>query len=455
MVNRDVWHSCLAGWGIGNEFDTADPKSKKFVRDLVETIKLLDNRPVYYTTQMLTNDVCAAIPDFVGININSNNPLEFEKKILFWGKNYLQKPLVITSYGHDVFPHNRLGSGDPTSEDYQAKFILETYQFIRRNTAIAGSFIESFADWRRAKPNLTGKPDEDPFVYRSGLVDLQRNERPAYKMVRALYINDKLPNILETNPSSSSQATFALSGLALFFLTAYWYRRNGRFRDNLFRVLRHPFGFFSDIRDHRTIPVLHTLMMAFIVSGIISLFITDFSYLNRRNVIYDFILSHIIPNNFQKIFFINLIWNPILMLFFSMVFQLVGILVIMLFWMILTFPLSRTMGFVQAVNIGVWSGAHYLLLVPLTVFLDPILRNSNWHMFLWIIIIILVTIHISRLFLGVRLSSNLSFQTMFIVSFLFIFVIFSVIIYFYHKNQATLYYIQFLYHFITGNQIST
>ncbi|MFN3135004.1 MAG: glycoside hydrolase family 2 protein, partial [Candidatus Kryptonium sp.] len=69
MINRDKNHPSILAWGIGNEFDSADEEAKKYVAEMVKFAKSMDDRPIYYASRMIRNDVCVDLVDIACVNV--------------------------------------------------------------------------------------------------------------------------------------------------------------------------------------------------------------------------------------------------------------------------------------------------------------------------------------------------------------------------------------------------
>jgi len=193
MITRDKNHPSVLAWGIGNEFDSADEEARKYVKELVKFVKSIDNRPVYYASRMIKNDVCVDLVDLACVNVYIDDFEKFTESIEYWRSKYRDKPVIITEYGKAVQIGNRNGYSDPFSYESQAKYILERYRLIQEMN-YDGSFVWVFADWRGERPVMT-LPNQDLYLYTMGVVSYDREKRPAYEVLKALYTDGKVPTL--------------------------------------------------------------------------------------------------------------------------------------------------------------------------------------------------------------------------------------------------------------------
>ncbi len=88
-----------------------------FVQKIAGVIHQLDDRPVYYGSRMLKNDVCASAVDFVGIVLPPSDLKNFRRLLSEWKKDHPDQPLIVLSYGKEVDQNNRNGYSDPMSQE--------------------------------------------------------------------------------------------------------------------------------------------------------------------------------------------------------------------------------------------------------------------------------------------------------------------------------------------------
>jgi len=115
MIVRDRNHPCVFAWGLGDEFETSDSLTRRFVEPLAAAARKLDSRPLYYGTDLLSGDVCSDLVDFTALTILSTDPKLFRKKIQDWKIAHPQRLLLLGKVGVEVQPGNENGYSDPLS----------------------------------------------------------------------------------------------------------------------------------------------------------------------------------------------------------------------------------------------------------------------------------------------------------------------------------------------------
>ena len=232
MVERDGGYPCVLAWGIGNQFDSADEQALGFVKKISGVIHQLDDRPVYYGSRMLKNDVCTSGVDFVGITLPQCDLKTFRRLLSEWKKNHPSQPLIVLGYGKEVEQNNRNGYSDPMSQEAQARFFIQYYAAIKEaNTA--GSFVLALTDWRGDRPLLNfGLGDR--YLHPVGLLSQTREKRLAYEVVRDLYNEERITAIPAGNYRMSFPWVHVLVGLLVIILIGYE-STNRRFAESLQR----------------------------------------------------------------------------------------------------------------------------------------------------------------------------------------------------------------------------
>ena len=87
-------------------------------------------------------------------------------------------------------PENRGGYSDPLSMESQARHAMQFYNIIK-DVKVSGSVLWAFNDWRCDRPALTAHSD-DPYLQTIGIVSYDREKRPAFDVVRALFNGEKV-----------------------------------------------------------------------------------------------------------------------------------------------------------------------------------------------------------------------------------------------------------------------
>ncbi|MBI5464773.1 MAG: hypothetical protein HY966_07485 [Ignavibacteriales bacterium] len=374
MVGRDRASPSVIGWGVGSQLDVADVRTQEFVRTMTSFLKSQDARFVYVGTSMLMRDVASREADALIAAFYPTDLKSFRKQVQDWKKNHDRSPLVFAMYGKEVDHFNRNGRSDPMSQEAQAQFHLQYYGAIKE-LGLSGSFISAIADWRGDRP-LMGLRQPDAFLHPVGLVSYPREKRLAYEVVRALYNDEKVNAIPIGAYRSAFPVAHVLSGLFVIVLVGYFYGYNRRFSDAVRRSLTRSYNFFADLRDYRTVAVMHTMLLVFSVSLTLAVILSSVLYHFRLDRFSDFLLTFFLPWDGLKEFVIRATWNPTLgIVSFTAMFFLLFVAVAAVIK--LTSVVIRTrIHWFHAFAVLSWGALPIVFLSPLAMSLFKILENQ-------------------------------------------------------------------------------
>jgi hypothetical protein len=373
MIDRDGAYPCVAAWGIGEQFDSADKRAAQFAAKMKSAVRSLDDRPVYYGSRMLVNDRCAAAVDFVGITIPPSDLKIFRRQMAEWKNKHSSQPVIILGYGKGVDQNNRGGYTDPMSQESQARFFLQHYAAIKELN-IAGSFISAFADWRADRPLMTfGIGDYS--VYPTGLLSESREKRLAYDVVRALYNDERVGAIPSGNYRAGFPFVHVLTGLFVIIFIGYLYTTNHRFGESLKRCLLRSYNFFADLRDLHSVSVQHTLITAVFISITFAGLVSSILLHYRDETFADYVLTYILFSDAGKEQIVRAAWHPLSgIILLTGVFFLIGCLLAFLI-KLAAFLMRVHVSWFHVYSVSTWAAAPVIFLSPLVMSLFKIMEN--------------------------------------------------------------------------------
>jgi hypothetical protein len=375
MIERDSHFPCVFAWGIGDQFDSADEEAAGFVQKMSGITRQLDDRPVYYGSRMLKNDVCVSYVDFVGIVVPPSNLKEFRMMLSEWKKTHPEQPLMILSYGKEVDQENRNGYSDPSSQESQARFYLQYYAAIKEASG-AGSFAATLTDWRGDRPLLSFSFG-DHFLYPTGLLSQTREKRIAYEVVRALYNEERIAAIPAGNYRGSFPWTHVLIGLFVIILIGYE-STNRRFGESLKRSFVRSYNFFIDLRDLHAVSIAHTFILSSAISVTLACLLSSVMYHYRSDQFADYVLTYLFVWDPLKVQFIRATWHPFAgIVALTGLFFVLGMLLSLLIKVIAWIVRARVSWF-HVYSISVWSAAPVICLSPLAMMLLKIMENPSY-----------------------------------------------------------------------------
>lgn len=393
MVVRDRNHPSVLAWGIGDEFDSSDPRSRSYVQRVSEMIRALDARPVYYGTSMPAVDTCADLVDIVGVNMTGGDQASFRERLSAWSAKHKDKPALVLRYGRIVESGNRNGYSDPRSEEAQARFFLQAYASIRESN-VAGSFVEALADWRGDRPVLT-VDQEDPYLHPVGLLSYDREKRLAYDVVKTLFAGQKVAALPIGKHRSTFPVWHVIAGFAVIFAVAYQYHYNRRFNESFKRSLFRSYNFFADLRDVRTVSVFHTLFLTVMISLTLAVLLSALLYHYREDAGADALLTLLLVWDGVKEEVVRATWNPAEGIAkFTGVFLVLSVVLSLLIRIASLFVRSR-IHWLHAFTAIVWASVPFVFLSPVGMSLFKILQTPFYAaptfillavFFLWVIV---------------------------------------------------------------------
>jgi hypothetical protein len=310
----------------------------------------------------------------------------------------------------------------------------------------AGHFILTFTDYILEMPSLQAGPDDNFRLNTLGIYDMERNlKKEVEKNIKSDW------RVMGGSDSAVEKKQignyiFIIFGLINFFVFLILYRSFIEFRKNIFRAIRRPHGFFTDLQERRLISYEQSFYLMTILSINAAVMIGGIFYFFRNNLFFDYILSIFLPTVSLKFFACQIIWKPIILIPFLVV-------TIMLIFLLLAIPIKLVtilrkpkIRVRQAIATSTWAGAPFLLLLPFGMFFYNLLVVMNSY---WILLSILLYFHVwysIRWLNGTRVMALLSSARVFLYALIMFVIFFGFIFYYLQDKIDLLTHIDFLIH---------
>ncbi len=309
-------------------------------------------------------------------------------------------------------------------KDHAALSLLQKRIFIRDELAyladslnIHQGFFESYRDWRvdyTFAAGSLGAPVGDRRIS-SGHVDTLNNVKDWVREFPAgVWDSPQSPasGSTEGGRPSTVFSVVMFFGSLLFFI---FYRQYPRFRENYRRAIRHPYGFFVDMRERRIIPVFNTFMVNMHNVLIMSVFVAAFIYSWHNSYLFREISGLLIGAAEPHAYVLWIANNP---------FALIGTLFVLFFFYPIVIGLvlkfialfrRHRLRTRQAMAVGMWAAAPFIFMFPLSL--------AGYHLFVYgqftdwlfyIFALFLIWAHY-RLINGIRVLMLARFRTVFIL----------------------------------------
>lgn len=405
-IERDMENPAVLAWGIGDQFDSADERAASFVRQAASVVRSLDTRPVYFGSRMVYNDVCAKGVDLAAVNLPSTDLKNFRRLLSEWKKDHPNQPVIVLSYGKEVDQNNRNGYSDPLSQEAQARFFFQQYGAIK-DLKIAGSFVSSFADWRGDRP-IMNVNIEDHYVHPVGLMSYERTKRLSYEMVRALYSEEKISAIPIGTYRSSFPVAHVLSGLFVIILVGYQYTYNRRFGEAIKRAFLRSYNFFADLRDHHSVSMFQTLLLALSISITLAVVLSSILYHYRADKFADYVLTYLVVWDSLKEQFIRATWHPLtgIVAFTGCFFVGFGLLAALV--KVCSVFIRKRISWYHSYAVSVWGAMPLVFLSPVAMSLFKVMENPLYVIPSSVVILAFLIWAFSRVLKGISVIYDLS-----------------------------------------------
>lgn len=185
MIHRDRNHPCIVAWGLCNEVDGKNPKSKQFARAIsAEARKLDPSRLHTYASHTLGSDPgtdMAGEFDFISTNEyygswTPGGPTDVEAHIERIRKAFPNKPIVVSEYGWcECQP--KIMPGD----ENRVAIVNSHTEVFREFPEVAGAIYFDYNDYR----TLVGDKGRGAMRQRvHGVVDLYGRRKPSFEALR-------------------------------------------------------------------------------------------------------------------------------------------------------------------------------------------------------------------------------------------------------------------------------
>lgn len=319
-------------------------------------------------------------------------------------------------------------SWDTETTNIQRKlFIGREIQALGEIEKFQGGFIESYQDWLATHPTHVTIKTSHPLIMPSGFVDYKGELKPwslALQNVWESAESTALGGSLVKKKSTNFFTILMLFSTIIFFII---YKKQPRLKENMKRAIRHPYGFFVDLRERRIIPIFNSLLVGAFASVILASYLSSFFYYYLDSFWMQEIVSFfLIPLGAFNIY-LAIGNNPFLMtlLFFSLLMLYPFLVSIILF--IINLFTGKRIRFRQGLAIGLWSGIPLFYLLPVSMFGFHLLYHLDKKIVLFLILGLFIVWAHFRIINGIRVLFIVKTTKVFIImllSYILPFVIF-------------------------------
>jgi hypothetical protein len=448
MVTRDRNHASVFAWGIGDDFDSSEKESKEYVSVMRVLVKSLDDRPIYYATSMVNNDIATDKMDIAAVNILASDTKQFKRKLEEWKEKHPAQPVILVRFGKVVEPGNHNGYSDPMSAESQARYLIQQYALVKE-ARIAGAIIDGLADWRGARPIMT-IDYADRFLCTMGLVSYTREKRVAFEKVRALFNNEKIGTLTMGTYSENAPIIFVVLGFVLLLSFAYLLKSHRHFRESVLRSFLRPYNFFADIRDQRILSYFQTTALGISIAFTLALVSASFFYHFRTSGDMDYVLTHFLFSDALKGSFGEVIWHPFKSFVVFCIIVGIWLFAITAFVKIFSFFVRTKVYFFHVYSVAVWSALPVVLLIPVGMVMYRAMESGAYVLPIIILIGAIGIWVLIRLLKSVSIIYDIAPLRVYTGGVFVILVFLAVVLMYFNYTQSTIAYYRFFVNFIQG-----
>ena len=372
MVLRDRNHPSVLAWGVGDEIQCEPHSGGSLVNHLVETVHALDGRPTYRGIRLGVLDSCRGATEIEVANVYVQDAKQMRKALEEWRAEH-RESVALARIGAEVDHTNLKGFNDPLSQQAQARFFIQRLEILR-SLDFDGAVIWSFNDWRGDRPALTVHTG-DPWMHAMGLVSARRERRLSYEAIRAVFRGEKAAALSSGSYSPRAPIIYVLVGFVALILAAYFYNANRRFREHVNRSVMNAYNFFADVRDQFAVSIIHTTLLAVIVSLATAIVMSSVMLHFRDSLFLDNLLSYLLVSDDLKAAVVRLIWDPP---------RFIGVLTLIVFLFLIVLSgvvhqlhliMKARMFAYQAYTATIWSTTPLLAFIPIGMILYRVMEG--------------------------------------------------------------------------------
>lgn len=383
---------CIFSYGLYSYSNESQGQTKSYTEDIVSQLNKRSNNLIHKSIYSSTDYPNIKNFDFLIYSFRYKT-FDFNKQLIRLKeleKNSGSLP-IICEVGTTVQQNNKNGYADKLSLEYQAYYLLNIYS-VFKTANVAGFTIDTYNDYLLQQPIMINNSG-DKYIYTSGLVDRDRNERAAFKAVKSLFNKEKEPLLTAGSDTEGDQTiVFIITGIIFGLIFLAMINRFKRFREYFFRSILRPYNFYADIRDQRLISAIQTSVLAILVSVSIASFVAATFYYLRFNDTLEYFLNIIIPIQIIKENLFTLIWSPAILILVMSLLIILYILFIAVLLRVVAFVLSVRLFYKDAFTLATWALIPTLLLLPVSAFMIKIFEQMEYGFLLIFLVLIFVKI---------------------------------------------------------------
>lgn len=303
----------------------------------------------------------------------------------------------------------------PDSNTSVLRFQNQLWQELDHAMNLNGGFIEAYKDYYTQKASHISINTNQFPIFPVGLLDVTGEPKIwSRDLITEIWDQDQGGRLEADYPSKQTN----LFSILIFFATILffiYYKQNLRFRDNLKRSLRHPYGFFVDMRERRIIPLLNSIIAGGYYSLVLAVFLSSFIIFYNDSLYLEEILSALFVGTHFYTYYLEMSQSLSYSILFCFLFFFAYPIVFGIILKFFSIFSRQRIRFRQGLAIGFWSGAPFLFIAPISLVAYHLLDMGGFENYMiYLFIFFLLWAHY-RIIHGIRVLFASKFRKVLII----------------------------------------
>ncbi len=406
LFNQIAKHPSLTGLGLGSGTMTNVPPVQKFYYIL----KINLRKPAPILTYLIPLPAAvmmssARLTDFYGLDIRD----DVRSYLPFLRHTNRDFSLIASIGTPDGFYFEK--NKDTAT---RMRSLRNDILVLQTSAGLQDGFIDAYADWNCSAPQIGTITTGRHYLLADGMVTQARKQKPGISGD----LRNPWKNHLSVDNEMIPRHSTNIFSLIMFFSMIFFflfYRRYPRFKENFNRALRHPYGFFVDMRERRIIPVFNTFITGAASALILATFIATFIYFFNGSYRFQEIVTTFVSNPSLLATVLEYSRSPLVLTSGFFILLYLHPLLIGLFLKLITLFSRIRLRLRQAIGVGMWAGLPWIFLFPVALAGFQILSHGGFLLYLIILFALFNFWSFYRLVNGIRIITLSKFRTVFII----------------------------------------
>lgn len=428
----------LIGFGLGSGYLANSAKHIDFVQKNSALIKKKSGKLTYASFLGIPNDTIPGL-DLTGIEIFSKSFEGFKSRIAQAEKILGKDKIILGPYTYPVYKGGTNGYKNSFSFEAQARNFENALDFVK-NEDLKGIIFNSMFDYKLNFPSLATGFNKENICFTGILGEDRNTNRLSYNILKSKLRNGEKINIPIGTGSDDAPLFFIIVCVGISLLTALLINSKRKFREDASRALLRPYNFYADVRDQRILSGFHSNILLILITGSLSLLLTNFLFYLKTNILLDKLLI-----SFGSVSFVEFIGrlsnDPVRAFIYFFILSLLFIVSISVFIKIASLFVKNRVLLSSVYYTVTWSFLPMLLMLPVEIALYKILSANEYNLYIYIVVGFFFFWLFQRLVKGIYVIFDIHPFRAYLFSILFIFFSWGFVFLYFQFTESSIYYI--------------